>query len=136
MFRVFSKFNALFFRPRIKGAIQEYQTQLIERVKEDIRALHDMFKTQYPNSEVCAHTLTSTHIYTRTFRRSQWPNKLPRYNNHTYTRTFKRSQFYIHSHDMHMQAHTCACTSPDTHITNVIMITCTRSHTSRTSCSF
>ena len=51
MFRVFSKFNALFFRPRIRGAIQEYQTQLIERVKDDIKALHDKFKTQYANSE-------------------------------------------------------------------------------------
>ncbi|KAL6068809.1 putative dyneins heavy chain [Balamuthia mandrillaris] len=51
MFRVFSKFNALFFRPRIRGAIQEYQTQLIERVKDDIKGLHDKFKTQYSNSE-------------------------------------------------------------------------------------
>eukprot|EP01113_Clastostelium_recurvatum_P011812 TRINITY_DN1605_c0_g1_i1.p1 TRINITY_DN1605_c0_g1~~TRINITY_DN1605_c0_g1_i1.p1 ORF type:complete len:4689 (+),score=1530.43 TRINITY_DN1605_c0_g1_i1:285-14351(+) len=53
MFRVFSKFNALFFRPRIRGAIQEYQTQLIERVKEDIKSLHDTFKLQYNNSEAC-----------------------------------------------------------------------------------
>ncbi|KAH9920337.1 cytoplasmic dynein heavy chain 1 [Fomitopsis serialis] len=30
MFRVFSKFNALFVRPKIRGAIQEYQTQLID----------------------------------------------------------------------------------------------------------
>src|SRR4051812_22817328 len=57
MFRVFSKFNALFVRPRVKGAIQEYQTQLIERVKEDIHALQDTFKTQYPGSEA-AHLST------------------------------------------------------------------------------
>ncbi|KAJ4492589.1 dynein heavy chain, N-terminal region 1-domain-containing protein [Lentinula edodes] len=37
MFRLFSKFNALF----IRGAIQEYQTQLIDSVKEDIKHLHD-----------------------------------------------------------------------------------------------
>jgi dynein heavy chain 1 len=37
MFRVFSKFNALFFRPRVRGAIQLYQAQLIERVKDDIK---------------------------------------------------------------------------------------------------
>lgn len=37
MFRVFGKFNALFVRPKIRGAIQEYQAQLIENVKEDIR---------------------------------------------------------------------------------------------------
>ncbi|KAF8610057.1 hypothetical protein BDV93DRAFT_517252 [Ceratobasidium sp. AG-I] len=51
MFRVFSKFNALFVRPKIRGAIQEYQTQLIESVKEDIKRLHDKFKTQYRYSE-------------------------------------------------------------------------------------
>ncbi|KAJ3727228.1 dynein heavy chain, N-terminal region 1-domain-containing protein [Lentinula guzmanii] len=51
MFRVFSKFNALFVRPKIRGAIQEYQTQLIDSVKEDIKHLHDKFKTQYRYSE-------------------------------------------------------------------------------------
>ncbi|CAG8710114.1 2001_t:CDS:2 [Acaulospora colombiana] len=51
MFRVFSKFNALFVRPKIRGAIQEYQTQLIESVKEDIKHLHHKFKTQYRYSE-------------------------------------------------------------------------------------
>ncbi|KAG1741853.1 dynein heavy chain, N-terminal region 1-domain-containing protein [Suillus paluster] len=51
MFRVFSKFNALFVRPKIRGAIQEYQTQLIDSVKEDIKRLHDKFKTQYRSSE-------------------------------------------------------------------------------------
>ncbi|KAF8653334.1 hypothetical protein AX16_004034 [Volvariella volvacea WC 439] len=51
MFRVFSKFNALFVRPKIRGAIQEYQTQLIDSVKDDIKHLHDKFKTQYRYSE-------------------------------------------------------------------------------------
>ncbi|EDR02506.1 LOW QUALITY PROTEIN: uncharacterized protein LACBIDRAFT_399283 [Laccaria bicolor S238N-H82] len=51
MFRVFSKFDALFVRPKIRGAIQEYQTQLIDSVKEDIKHLHDKFKTQYRFSE-------------------------------------------------------------------------------------
>ncbi|KAJ3176317.1 hypothetical protein HDU87_005359 [Geranomyces variabilis] len=51
MFRVFSKFNALFVRPKIRGAIQEYQAQLIESVKDDIKKLHDKFKVQYRNSE-------------------------------------------------------------------------------------
>ncbi|CAM0135389.1 unnamed protein product [Umbelopsis sp. WA50703] len=51
MFGVFSKFNALFVRPKIRGAIQEYQTQLIDSVKEDINKLHDKFKMQYRNSE-------------------------------------------------------------------------------------
>lgn len=44
MFRIFSRFNALFVRPHIRGAIREYQTQLIQRVKDDIEALHDKFK--------------------------------------------------------------------------------------------
>ncbi|KAJ2138918.1 dynein heavy chain, partial [Coemansia sp. RSA 788] len=51
MFRVFSKFNALFVRPKIRGAIQEYQTQLISSVKDDIRRLHDTFKRHYRRSE-------------------------------------------------------------------------------------
>ncbi|KAG8897185.1 hypothetical protein FRB99_008380, partial [Tulasnella sp. 403] len=51
MFRVFSKFNGLFVRTKIRGAIQEYQIQLIDSVKDDIKRLHDKFKTQYRNSE-------------------------------------------------------------------------------------
>ncbi|KAL8732460.1 MAG: hypothetical protein Q9166_002673 [cf. Caloplaca sp. 2 TL-2023] len=51
MFRVFSKFNALFVRPKIRGAISEYQLQLIESVKSDIDILHDRFKEQYGHSE-------------------------------------------------------------------------------------
>ncbi|KAG0078658.1 hypothetical protein BGZ90_004687, partial [Linnemannia elongata] len=51
MFRVFSKFNALFVRPKIRGAIQEYQTQLIDKVKDDIKKLHDKFKMQYRHSD-------------------------------------------------------------------------------------
>ena len=47
MFRIFKKFNALFVRPKIKGAIREYQTQLIERVKADIDHLHTKFKVQF-----------------------------------------------------------------------------------------
>lgn len=54
MFRVFSKFNALFVRPKIRGAISEYQTQLIDNVKNDINALHERFKQQYGHSEAHA----------------------------------------------------------------------------------
>ncbi|CBZ49657.1 hypothetical protein NCLIV_001450 [Neospora caninum Liverpool] len=43
MFRVFSQFNALFFRPRVRGAIQEYQTTLIQQVKMDLRKLQEAF---------------------------------------------------------------------------------------------
>lgn len=54
MFRVFSKFNALFVRPKIRGAIAEYQSQLIENVKTAISALHERFKQQYGHSEAHA----------------------------------------------------------------------------------
>ena len=54
MFRVFSKFNPLFVRPKIRGAISEYQSNLIENVKQDISALHERFKRQYGNSEAHA----------------------------------------------------------------------------------
>ncbi|KAJ5098437.1 hypothetical protein N7532_005438 [Penicillium argentinense] len=54
MFRVFSKFNALLVRPKIRGAIGEYQTQLIDNVKRDISALHERFKHQYAHSEAHA----------------------------------------------------------------------------------
>ena len=50
MFRIFSKFNALFVRPRIRGAIREYQTQLIQRVKADIETLHEKFKVSYSHT--------------------------------------------------------------------------------------
>ena len=46
MFRIFSRYNALFVRPHIQGAIREYQTQLIQRVKEDIDGLHQKFKVR------------------------------------------------------------------------------------------
>jgi dynein heavy chain 1 len=39
MFRIFSKYNALFIRPKIRGAIHEYQSQLLDRVKVDIENL-------------------------------------------------------------------------------------------------
>ena len=54
MFRVFSKFNALFVRPKIRGAIGKSQSQLIETVKHDIAALHERFKQQYGHSEAHA----------------------------------------------------------------------------------
>ena len=51
MFRVFEKFNALLIRPKVRGAIGEYQTQLLENVKSDISRLHERFKQQYGGSE-------------------------------------------------------------------------------------
>jgi dynein heavy chain 1 len=53
MFRVFSKFSALFFRPRIKGAIQEYQSLLIQSVKDDIQRLQNKFRETYESTQAC-----------------------------------------------------------------------------------
>lgn len=46
MFRIFSRFNALFVRPHIRAAIREYQTQLIQRVKDDIESLQEICCTR------------------------------------------------------------------------------------------
>ncbi|KAK4989517.1 dynein heavy chain [Elasticomyces elasticus] len=51
MFRVFSRFNSLFVRPKIRGAISEYQVQLISSVKNDIAALHERFKERFVYSQ-------------------------------------------------------------------------------------
>lgn len=59
MFRVFSKFNALFVRPKIKGAIAEYQVQLINNVRDDIEALQKRFTHRYGHSE--AHAMAQLH---------------------------------------------------------------------------
>ena len=39
---------------QIRGAIQEYQTQLIDSVKEDIKRLHDKVRNHlgYPNANL------------------------------------------------------------------------------------
>lgn len=59
MFRVFSKFNALFVRPKIRGAIAEYQVQLMSNVREDIESLQQRFTHQYGQSE--AHGMAQLH---------------------------------------------------------------------------
>ncbi|CAO1623252.1 unnamed protein product [Jaminaea pallidilutea] len=51
MLRVLSQFNSLFVRPKVRGAVQEYQQQLLQSVKMDIAALHDKFKSQYRTSQ-------------------------------------------------------------------------------------
>ncbi|KDN53572.1 putative cytoplasmic dynein heavy chain 1 [Tilletiaria anomala UBC 951] len=51
MLRVLSQFNTLFVRPKVRGAVQEYQQQLLHSVKADIQGLHDKFKAQYQHSE-------------------------------------------------------------------------------------
>jgi dynein heavy chain 1, cytosolic len=52
MFRTFSKFNALFSRPRIRGAIQEYQNQILSSIKKDVKNFRDRVLVKYNSSEV------------------------------------------------------------------------------------
>ena len=51
MFRIFAKFNGLFFRPRIKSAIEEYQSQLLKEVKQSIEVLDKKFLKSYVDTE-------------------------------------------------------------------------------------
>ncbi|GAW79183.1 hypothetical protein PGO_021530 [Plasmodium gonderi] len=50
MFNAFSKFNPLFFRPKIRGAIQEYQNSLIQIVVDDLRKLQMIYINGYVKS--------------------------------------------------------------------------------------
>jgi dynein heavy chain 1, cytosolic len=51
MFRIFSKFNGLFFRPKIKSAIEEYQSQLLKTVKDGIILLDAKYLNPYVDTE-------------------------------------------------------------------------------------
>jgi len=51
MFRVFSKFNALFFRNRIRVAIKQFQESLVSQVGRDISDLRKRFMQRYNGSE-------------------------------------------------------------------------------------
>lgn len=51
MFRIFSKFNGLYFRPRIKSAIEEYQSQLLKTVKDGIGFLEKKYVQKYEKTE-------------------------------------------------------------------------------------
>ena len=56
MFRVFSRFNSLFIRPKIRGAVHEYQSVLIDRVKEEFKKLHDKFMSKYQDGSISLHS--------------------------------------------------------------------------------
>lgn len=51
MFRIFSKFTGLYFRPKIKSAIEEYQSQLLKTVKDGINLLDAKFLNSYIETE-------------------------------------------------------------------------------------
>lgn len=62
MFRVFSRFNALFVRPKIRGAVHEYQSVLMDRVKDDIKKLYEKFMAQYNQQNSTTTTITTTRM--------------------------------------------------------------------------
>eukprot|EP00392_Amoebophrya_sp_AT5.2_P009227 g9255.t1 len=57
MFASFQKFNALFFRSRIRGAIQEYQSTLLENVRMEVGKLQLKFKEKFEQSKSARVTL-------------------------------------------------------------------------------
>ena len=50
MFRVFSTFNPLFFRPAIRNAVNSFRAALVKNVREDVRRLQDKFRLRYEDS--------------------------------------------------------------------------------------
>ena len=97
MFRVFSKFNALFIRPKIRGAISEYQTQLIDNVKADISSLHERFKQQYGHSQ--AHNMAQLHDIPPVSGSILWARQIERQLNNYMRRveSVLGSQWLMHS---------------------------------------
>lgn len=51
MFRIFNKFNKLFVRPHIRGAIEEYQNDLLDKVQKKITQLREKFLKKYINTD-------------------------------------------------------------------------------------
>ncbi len=50
MFKVFSFFNPLFFRPAIRNAVNSFRTVLLRNVRDDIKKLETKFKFRYDDS--------------------------------------------------------------------------------------
>lgn len=51
MFKVFSFFQPLFTRPRIKVAIREYQNQILQQVAKDIQTLKEKYMSERGNDQ-------------------------------------------------------------------------------------
>lgn len=64
MFKVFSKFNVLFVRPTIRGAVIDHQNKLLDMVKKEIQELQIKYRRPYSGSsyEVVGHTRDITNI--------------------------------------------------------------------------
>lgn len=51
MFRIFSLFNPLFFRPAIRNAVNSFRATLMKSVREDVKRLQDKFRLRYDDSQ-------------------------------------------------------------------------------------
>ncbi|AAS51484.1 ACR258Wp [Eremothecium gossypii ATCC 10895] len=52
MFSIFEKYRPLMKRPRIQGAVREYQHELLHNVKDDLEHIHQQLSLQKWNSEL------------------------------------------------------------------------------------
>eukprot|EP01039_Chlorochromonas_danica_P002781 gene2781-3035_t len=50
MFRIFSVFNPLFYRPAIRSAVNSFRATLMKSVREDVKKLQDKFRLRYDDS--------------------------------------------------------------------------------------
>lgn len=64
MFRIFSKFNVLFLRSNIRGAVIEHQNKLLDMVKREIHELQRKYRRPYTGSsyEALSHSRDVTDI--------------------------------------------------------------------------
>jgi dynein heavy chain 1 len=51
MFSVFGAFNALFFRPAIRNAVNSFRAELVRNVHEDVKRLQNKFRRRYDDSQ-------------------------------------------------------------------------------------
>lgn len=50
MFRIFSSFNQLFFRPAIRNAVNTFRVALVKTVREDVKRLQEKFRFRYDDT--------------------------------------------------------------------------------------
>ncbi len=81
LFKIFQKYNSLFYKPKIKGFIIEYQSQLLNQVKQDIQKLQNKFSAGFQKTfvaKICLqrdfHPVSSYAIWVNLIR-----NKLSQY---------------------------------------------------------
>lgn len=72
MFQVFSVYNKLFMRPKIRGAITQYQSQLLTQVREDV----DRLKVKLLDENKVDETLNAVRDFPEVVNKIIWINQL------------------------------------------------------------